>query len=85
MKCMKTRKYVKMKEQLIPRKIDLSVARITGDTPEKAALSLLTVLSSTLASQPTRRTFRLLSADNSTGNYVRFSNILTECRLMVVK
>lgn len=61
----------------IPRKIDCRVAVSPGDTPEKAALALLTELGGTLRLSTDKKDLQLTqSKTTSTGSYVRFQQYI---------
>lgn len=61
----------------IPRKIDCRVAVSPQDTPEKAALSLLTELSGTLRLSTDKKDLQVTqSKTTSTGTYVRFQQYI---------
>lgn len=61
----------------IPRKIDCRVAVSPGDTPEKAALSLLTELGATLHLSTDKKDLQVTqSKTTSTGSYVRFQQYI---------
>jgi len=61
----------------LPRKIDCRVAVSQEDTPEKAALGLLTVLSGTLRLSTDRKDLQVTqSKTTSTGSYVRFQQFI---------
>ncbi|MFZ5773292.1 MAG: M36 family metallopeptidase [Thermodesulfobacteriota bacterium] len=61
----------------IPRKIDCRVAVSPKDTPEKAALALLTELGATLRLSTDKKDLQVTqSKATSTGNYVRFQQFI---------
>ena len=67
----------------IPRKIDCRVAVSPGDTPEKAALALLTELGGTLRLSTDKKDLQVTqSKTTSTGSYVRFQQYIDGVRVV---